>query len=316
MVAAVVLAINFAAEPDSTTAAISLGVAGVALVAAFFIRQAKSKTPLYDLHYAARSTFWVAAIAGMIVFGTLMGAMFIGQQYLQNVLDYSTLEAGLTIVPAALVMVLVAPRSAKIIEAKGSRFTLLIGYLLCLAGFVAMLLLWDENTSFWGVGLAYVLIGAGVGLAGTPASHSLTSSVPVRKVGMASATADLQRDLGGAIMQSILGAFLTAGYASEFTSLISDSEAAGKITNQTESELTKSFSSASEMAERYPQYSDQIIDAARTSFLKGDEWAFAVGVIAIVIGAILIWFFFPNRKDELALLASFEREDAAPESAP
>jgi DHA2 family multidrug resistance protein-like MFS transporter len=312
MVAAVVLSINFAAEPDSTTAAISLGIAGLALVVAFFIRQARSKTPLYDLHYARRSTFWVAAVAGMIVFGTLMGAMFVGQQYLQNVLEYSTLQSGLTIVPAAVVMVLVAPRSAKIIESKGSRFTLLVGYLLCLAGFLAMLLLWDENTSFWGVGIAYVLIGAGVGLAGTPASHSLTSSVPVRKVGMASATADLQRDLGGAIMQSILGAFLTAGYAREFSSLISGSSSANQVTEQTESELTRSFSSAAEMAERYPQYSDQIIEAARTSFLKGDEWAFAVGVVAIVIGAVLVWFFFPSRQEELDLLASYAREDDSP----
>jgi hypothetical protein len=58
------------------------------------------------------------------------------------------------------------------------------------------------------------LIALGVGFAGTPASHSLTGSVPVRRAGMASGTADLQRDLGGAIMQSILGALLTAGYAS------------------------------------------------------------------------------------------------------
>ena len=315
MVAAVVLAINFAAEPDSTTAAISIGIFGLALVAAFFIRQSRAKSPLFDLEFAARRTFWVAAVAGMIVFGTLMGAMFVGQQYLQNVLGYSTFEAGLTIIPAAVVMVLVAPRSARIIEAKGSRFTLLVGYLLCLAGFVTMLLLWDENTSFWGVGVAYVLVGAGVGLAGTPASHSLTSSVPVRKVGMASATADLQRDLGGAIMQSILGAFLTAGYAFKFSSLIAGSNASEQITDQTESELTRSFSSASEMAERYPQYSDQIIEAARVSFLKGDDWAFAIGVVAILIGALLVWFFFPKRQEELDLLESYARQEADPNEA-
>ena len=50
-----------------------------------------------------------------------MGAMFIGQQYLQNVLGYSTLEAGASILPAALCMVLVAPRSAKLVEAYGAR---------------------------------------------------------------------------------------------------------------------------------------------------------------------------------------------------
>ena len=59
--------------------------------------------------------------------------------------------------------------------------------------------------------MAYAFIGIGVGFAGTPASHSLTGSVPVQRAGMASGTADLQRDLGGAIMQSIFGALLTAG---------------------------------------------------------------------------------------------------------
>jgi hypothetical protein len=46
----------------------------------------------------------------------------------------------------------------------------------------------------------------------TPASHSLTGSVPVIRVGKASGTVDLQRDLGGAVMQSIFGALLAVGY--------------------------------------------------------------------------------------------------------
>ena len=83
--------------------------------------------PLYDLDAAARPTFWVG-LAGLIVFGSLMGAMFIGQQFLQNVLGYSTVEAGAAILPAAVFMVLVAPRSAKLVERNGARQTLLSGY--------------------------------------------------------------------------------------------------------------------------------------------------------------------------------------------
>ena len=60
----------------------------------FYIRQRRARFPLYDLAVASRRIFWVAALAGIIVFGTLMGAMFIGQQFLQNVLGYSTLDAG------------------------------------------------------------------------------------------------------------------------------------------------------------------------------------------------------------------------------
>ena len=213
MVAALVLAINFAPVPGAGAAAAGLGIVALAAIVAFVLRQRRAASPLFDLEVAGRRIFWVAACAGIIVFGSLMAAMFIGQQYLQNVLEYSTLDAGLAIIPAAVAMVLVAPRSAKLVEARGARFTLLLGYAFCLAGFLVMLLLWDENAQYWHVGLGYVLIGIGVGFAGTPASHSLTASVPVRRAGMASATADLQRDLGGAIMQSILGALLTAGYA-------------------------------------------------------------------------------------------------------
>ena len=73
-----------------------------------------------------------------------------------------------------------------------------------------MLLTWKENISYWEVAIPYVLLGTGIGLAGTPSSNSLTGSVPVTRVGMASGTADLQRDLGGALMTSVFGALLTA----------------------------------------------------------------------------------------------------------
>src|SRR4029077_5981443 len=97
-------------------------------------------------------------------------------------------------------------------------------------GFVTMLVLWKEDISYWKVGLGYLFVGIGVGFAGTPASHSLTGSVPVTRGGMASGTADLQRDLGGAIMQSILGALLTAGYVSAANAAIASAPNSSKVT--------------------------------------------------------------------------------------
>jgi DHA2 family multidrug resistance protein-like MFS transporter len=203
VVAALILAINFAPVPGKGTLALSLAAIAAAALLAFVIRQRRAANPLYDLHVASRRIFWVAACAGIIVFGSLMGAAFVSQQFLQNVLGYSTLGAGAAFLPAVVFMVLVAPRSAKLVESRGARFTLLCGYASLLVGFATMLLLWKEDSAYWKIGIAYAFIGVGVGFAGTPASHSLTGSVPVRRAGMASGTADLQRDLGGAIMQSI-----------------------------------------------------------------------------------------------------------------
>jgi MFS transporter, DHA2 family, multidrug resistance protein len=310
VVVSVVLAINFLPVPNKTTLALAL--AGVALLglAGFVIRQRRASNPLYDLRVASRPTFWVAAVAGVIVFGTLMGVAFSGQQYLQNVLDYSTLDAGLAILPAVVFMVLVAPRSAKIVDARGARFTLLLGYSFLFTAFVLMLLLWKEGTPYWQVALAFALVGIGIGLAGTPASHSLTGSVPVRRVGMASGTADLQRDLGGAIMQSILGALLTGGYASAASSAIAASPQSSQVSDNVQGELTKSFAGAEEIANQYPQYSESIIAAAKSAFLKGDELAYIVGGIAILLGAILVFFVFPKKAQEERLLSEYSAEDA------
>jgi EmrB/QacA subfamily drug resistance transporter len=309
LVAALVLGINLAPVPGKGALAIGLGLVAVAATVAFVLRQRRTPSPLYDLGVARRRVFWVAACAGIIVFGSLMGAMFIGQQFLQNVLDYSTLDSGLAILPAAVLMVIVAPRSAKLVEARGARFTLLVGYVFCVLGFLTMLLLWKEDISYWKVGLGYAFIGIGVGFAGTPASHSLTGSVPVKRAGMASGTADLQRDLGGAIMQSIFGALLTAGYAAAASAAIASSPEASKVTENVEGELTKSFSSAADTAAQYPQYSDQIVAAAKASFLQGDEWAYAAGIVAILLGAALVFFRFPKRDEEQALLERYQAED-------
>jgi EmrB/QacA subfamily drug resistance transporter len=311
MIAALVLAINFSVIPNEGTVAAGLGVIALASAGAFVLRQRRVSSPLYDLSVATRRIFWVAALAGVIVFGTLMGAMFIGQQYLQNVLEYSTLGAGAAILPGALGMVLMAPRSAKLIEARGSRFTLLLGYFLCLLGFLTMLLLWDEGTPYWEVALAYLLVGAGVGFAGTPASHSLTGSVPVSRAGMASGTSDLQRDLGGAIMQSILGAVLTAGYSAAIATGVANAPHSDKITDSIQAQLQKSFSSAEAVAEQYPQHANQIIAAARSSFLDGDERAYLAGIVAILLGALIVRFRFPSKEDEDRLLREYEAEDAA-----
>jgi MFS family permease len=310
LVGALILGINFAAVPNETALIIGLFAVAAAALVAFYIRQRRAENPLYDLHTAARPTFWVAACAGLIVFGSLMGAMFIGQQFLQNVLDYSTVEAGAAILPAAAFMVLVAPRSAKLVEARGARFTLLFGYVFVLLGFLTMLLLWKENISYWKVALGYSFVGIGVGLAGTPASHSLTGSVPVKRVGMASGTADLQRDLGGAIMQSIFGALLTAGYAAAAGAAVS---ASGKnITQSVQAELTKSFASAADTAQRYPpSVQGNIVAGAKTAFLDGDQWAYLAGIVAVLLGATLVFFMFPKREQERELLQSYQSDDQA-----
>src|SRR5215471_15931915 len=296
LVGSLIVAINFLPVPNMKTLSIVLfAVAAIAAVL-FILRERKTRVPLYDLKVAARPTFWVAATAGIIIFGSLMGAAYISQQYLQNVLGYSTLQAGAAILPAGVFMVLVAPRSAKLVHEHGSRRTLLMGQGIFLLAFLAMLLLWKEGTSYWEVAIPYVFIGIGVGLSGTPSSNSLTGSVPVTRVGMASGTADLQRDLGGALMTSIFGALLTAGYASAMGASLSGTS----VTQNTQAQLQLqlSYASAENLASTHQQYASQILAAAKSSFLDGDKWAYTAAMIAVAVGLALVFFFFPHKEAE------------------
>jgi len=311
LLGSLVLAINLAPLPGARTITAIIVVLALISGVFFIIRQRRVKNPLYDLKIARRPTFMVAAVAGTIVFGSLMGAMYIGQQFMQNVLSYSTLHAGIAILPGAVFMLFMAPFSARLVERYGSRFTLLLGFLFCLIGFISMLFLWKEGIPYWMVGISYALLGTGVGIAGTPASNSLTTSVPLEREGMASGTADLQRDLGGAIMTSIFGVLLTAGYSRAFSKLISGLPTVQQeqISSDVIATLLKSFSSAADIAQAYPQYQTQIIEAAKISFLNGTDWAHVAGIIAILIGAAIIYFKFPKKEEEKDLHLQYRQED-------
>ena len=64
-------------------------------------------------------------------------------------------------------------------------------------------------------------------------------------------------------------------------------------------------------AQAPPQDADAILSAAKSSFLQGDQWAYAAGLVAVVLGAALVFFLFPKREAERRLLAEYHAQDTA-----
>lgn len=114
-------------------------------------------------------------------------------------------------------------------------------------------------------------------------------------------------------MQSILGALLTDGYATAFVAAIAKASSAGKrpITNSVLHQFLKSFAGAVDTAGRYPRYASQITAAAKSLLLSGDHAAYAAGLVAILLGAVVVFFLFPNQSDEQRLLAEYHSQDAS-----
>ena len=66
------------------------------------------------------------------------------------------------------------------------------------------------------------------------------------------------------------------------------------------------------LAQEYPQYSSQITAAAKTSFVQGDRWAYLAGIVAVLLGAVVVARFFPRFEREQELLAAYQAEDRRP----
>jgi len=309
-IASLVLGIGLVFAPGAAMAGLSLLAVAAVMITLFIQRQRRIRFPLYDLKIAGRRMFWAPALAGTVAFGSLIGAMFVGQQYMQNILGYSPLGAGAAVVPAALGLVLMSPVSASTVSRSGTKRTMLIGYTLIFLAFLTMLA-WREHTGYWLIGLGFFIIGAGASFVITASSRSLTSSTPVRRVGMASATSDLQSDLGGSIMQALLGAILAGGFAGEFRDIIQTSGARDHIGNDVTRALQASFASAEHVASKFPHYSGDIIEAARQSLLAGSLEAYLVGAVAILGGLAVVWFGIPSRESELELQEDYAATDRA-----
>lgn len=272
----------------------------------FVVRERRAANPLFDLKVLRTRTFTIALIGGTITWGGLLGALFIGQQYTQDVLGYSPLDAALITLPAGIFLFLAARPSANLIARHGSRVPLALGLLVTAIGFLGMAVLFSDDQSAAVVAIIYAFLGLGIGLAGPPSSSSLMGSVPVERAGMGSASNDLQRDFGGAFFQAVMGTLLAVQYTSYFTKAFASlpPDQADQLSKQAVASISQSFTGAAQVAKQFPQAQAQdIINAAKQAFLDGKTAALIFATLAAGVGFLVVFFFYPPREVEDATYA-------------
>lgn len=284
----------------------------------FFWRQKRAPRPLVDLDAASAPTFWVAAVAGTITFGSLMGALFLGAQFTQYVLGYSSLQAALVTLPMSIMLILVSPFAGKMVSQRGSRATLSLGLVLVAFGFSVMVVTWHEGVAIGVVLLSYAIVGAGVGICATPAAHALMASLPISRAGMGSGFTDLTRDFGGAIMQAVMGTVLAVVYAGYFQNAFADlpPQEAANLSDQAAEQMVSSYQGAEQVAATYPQLSaEEVIAAANEAFTEGKSVAYVLALTLTVIAFLLVWWKYPRHPQERAFFAEMERKSIEEEAA-
>jgi Na+/melibiose symporter-like transporter len=183
-----------------------IGIAGIALLAAFFVWEGRSVHPMVPLSVFRSRQFSGANAATLAVYAALGGAMFLVVVFLQTELDYSALEAGAAFVPITLFMLAFSQRAGALAQRIGPRLPMTVGPLV--AGFgIALFALATPDRSYWeGVLPGAVVLGIGLTLTVAPLTAAVLAAIDDRHAGIGSAINNAVARIAGLLAVAVLPA--------------------------------------------------------------------------------------------------------------
>lgn len=245
-------------------------VGGLLAIAAFVTWELRVADPLLNPRLFRQPGFAAGTLTITCQFLAFFGFIFLLLQYLQLVLGDGPLRAALSLVPMALGMMPAARVGGPRLAARlGNARTSMIGLLLASAAMVWLSGL-DAGSSYWPLLIGLVPLGAGMGLAMTPATSAITTSLPARQQGIGSAMNDLARELGGAVGIAVLGSVLQSIYRNH----LDLHGAPAQVAEQARSSAALAL-----------HLDPTIANAARSAFVDGLHTALLVGAGAMLLTA-------------------------------
>jgi EmrB/QacA subfamily drug resistance transporter len=191
---------------------LGLGAVAVAAVVGLLVYEPRRDSPLLELRFFRSLPFSGATLVAVSAFFVYGSFLFLNTIYLQNVRGLSALRAGLYTLPAAALIVVLAPVSGRIVGRWGPRVPMVVsGCATALAGLSLTLL--TPATAFLGLMGSYLLLGLGQGMINPPITNSAVSGMPASMAGVAASVASTSRQtgttLGVAVSGSVVGASLS-----------------------------------------------------------------------------------------------------------
>jgi EmrB/QacA subfamily drug resistance transporter len=188
---------------------VGLLVAAVVLLAAFAGNELRAKYPMLDVRLFHKPAFTGVQIVAFTLSSAMFSQFLYLALYLQNVLKYSPLQAGLRFLPLSLVSFVAAPIAGRLSSRIPFRVLLAVG--MGLIGVALLLMHGITPSSDWTTLLAgFIIGGIGIGTVNAPLASASVSVVEPRQAGMASGTNNTFRQVGIATGIAGLGAILQA----------------------------------------------------------------------------------------------------------
>lgn len=259
-------------------------VLGVGASVGFVFWELAQKYPLLDPRLFRVRGFSAGSLSITVQFFAAFGFFFVGLQYLQFVAGLTPLVSALCILPMIAVVIPLSRVTATVAARVGFGRISPLGLTLMAAAFVVMSLMGTELV-YWHLLIGLLLFGAGMGLAGPPATTAIISSLGREKQGVASAMNDISREVGSALGIAVLGSVLNQVYIDQFTP---------KIPSVIPTNAVQAFTSSiawvnsDDATKRLGPLAAQMIRDAKQAYMSGIRGAFWLAAAALIVAAVFV----------------------------
>ncbi|MGX1811495.1 DHA2 family efflux MFS transporter permease subunit [Nocardia sp. NPDC055321] len=285
-------------------------VVAAGFLAAFVVRELTAREPILDVRLFSNRAFSAASVSIAVAFSSLFGFIFLATMYFQAVLGYSTLSAGVRLLPFAAVMAVCSPLAAAASRILRPAVIVSAGLALMSAGFFIMTTV-GVDADYWPtIVVSMALVASGLALVQTAATVVIMNALPEARAGAGSAVNDTTRELGGALGVAILGSILAATYTHRVHTGLG---ALGLSADQQEAAGTSVVAGVSAALRLPTEQSSRVLAVVQQGFVDGMHTATMVSVLMCLAGAVfaLITLWRPTTPSEVGTVT-----DPGPATAP
>lgn len=195
-----------------------LALAAIALPAFVFVEN-RVKAPMVQFDLLSDRNFLAAVCVALIITFAMMGVFFFLALYMQDILGYSPLEAGIRFLPSTLMIVGVAPVAGRLSDRFGPRWLIAGGLAIVAASLFSFSRIAVDST-YLDLLPGFMLLGIGVAMTMSPMTSAAMNAVPVQKAGIASGVLSMFRMVGGSLGIAVTGAIFQGLVGSKLASLL------------------------------------------------------------------------------------------------
>jgi len=232
----------------------------------FFLVEHRVRAPMVEFGFFRSRTYLGANGVAFIVSFSMLAMFFFMALYMQNILGYGALEAGVRFLPSTVVIIFTAPLAGRLTDRIGAKIPIAVGLSLAsLALYMQSRVTADTSYSYllpW-----FSVMGLGMGLVMSPMSTAAMNSVQVAKAGVAGGILSMSRMVGGTFGVAAVGALFQQISDNRLQSRLSDVP----LTASQKTWFMDNVGSGAvkgKLSQLDPQTAHQVGDALRNTFVN------------------------------------------------